>query len=927
MNTKLLSISLALVTSVLVACGGGGDARSPDRPSPSLDPVSLRVDLPFGNELAGLGTNKVADGISARMVGLQTDGVESDLGPELNVTEGTTWTITGPIGNPAIAGLAASVRNINGLGNVKDILSTEFLAEPAGKKTLRLTGTYLYKGVTYSRFADFIVVPPTRVGPPFIDGPEIIPFDPLQDSNATEEASYELSQELKDVAKPENRTGEAKFCANKAFFTFADYAEGQTSALATISNPFNSSNSQESITVIISAISPNDECETLYDDVTDNNAPTFAVKTVKIVPATVKSVDVCVITNPPALTCKSNGELDQDIVATTSCNGLDSATTVVTEATVPAGEMLQMVAKIQYKTESVNANFSRYQCSGAGVLSWSANPAAIYSNSSFSTTAGTATLIGQAAYNQLRNDTSNNNSLVTGSYKNSSTGTVTGNLRLMLSDAEVESITIRPVDNNGTVGIPSADKKYQINYSLLQKDQSFVAFCKYADPAIPEARCGDSTIKWTVGSPTILKVAPVQDVMTKASPATPNAIVNGESTLTATYKNSTLKSDQVTVKVIDDSLVALYLLQQQDDPAQPAVVDQFSCLGSGNYSISASQENGFDFSMVPGSRQFKAHALLKSAVDAGANPDTVNPADLSILEDVTELPSVIFTADVGYYDSANKTCVVAPITEPLPIPSSKPAEFSGETNGLLVTQGDARLGTMCIRVYVDADDNQAYTPAKPAEGGAPAVEADPLSKNGASVLIQPAGTIALQGQAGSACQIFDPLLSANDDLSNQLLLPALFNLGYLGDPAISALPVGDLVNQIPVDALLDAILTGDFSAIPGADQLPVPIPSDLDGVQAIVEGLIATLTGGGGEGLPTDDAIAAITSIVSGLPGGDQLDPAALQEALAGLDPQALATVLADSIAAAAEGIIADPATTPTALENLLSGLGGLLGL
>jgi len=969
MNTKLLSISLALVTSVLVACGGGGDARSPDRPAPSLDPDSLRVDLPFGDELAGLGTNKVADGISARMVGLQTDGVETDLGPELNVTEGTTWTITGPIGNPAIAGLAASVRNINGLGNVKDILSTAFLAEPSGKKTLRITGTYRHKGVTYTRFADFTVVPPTRVGPPFIEGPEIIPFDPLQDSNATEEASYELSQKLKDVAKPENRTGEAKFCANKAFFTFADYAEGQTSALATISNPFNSSNSQESITVTISTISPNDECETLYDDVTDNNAPIFAVKTVKIVPATVKSVDVCVITNPPSATCKNSGELDQTIVPTTSCDGLDSATTVATEATVPAGEMLQMVAKLTYQTSDVNANFSRYQCSGAGVLSWSANPTAIYSNNSFSTTAGTATLIGQAAYNQLRNDASNNNSLVTGSYKNSSSSNpVTGNLRLKLTDATVDSITIRPVDNNGTVGPARDDKKYQINYSLLQKDQSFVAFCKYADPAIPEARCGDSTIKWTVGSPTILKVAPVQDVMTKASPATPNAIVNGESTLTATYKNSTLKSDQVTVKVIDDSLVALYLLQQQDDPAQPAVVDQFSCLGSGNYSISASQENGFDFSMVPGSRQFKAHALLKSAVDAGANPETVNPADLSILEDVTDVASVIFTADVGYYDSANKTCVVAPITESLALPegsiptgtpldpvlvplsdalgsgvpalpldelpldlgnAGKPAEFSAEKNGLLVTQGDARLGTMCIRVYVDADDNQAYTPAKPAEGGAPAVNADPLSKNGASVLIQPAGTIALQEQAGSACQIFDPLLSANDDLSNQLLLPALFNLGYFGDPAISALPVGDLINQIPVDALLDAILTGDFSAIPGADQLPPP-PSDLEGVQAIVEGLIATLTDSGGEGLPTDDAIAAITNLIAMIPGSDAINPDDLTSELEALNPAELAATLAAAITNAAEeaGIpLGDPDLS--ALTDLLDtlGLGALLPL
>ena len=167
-------------------------------------------------------------------------------------------------------------------------------------------------------------------------------------------------------------------------------------------------------------------------------------------------------------------------------------------------------------------------------------------------------------------------------------------------------------------------------------------------------------------------------------------------------------------------------------------------------------------------------------------------------------------------------------------------------------------------------------------------------------------------------------MSANDDLSNQLLLPALFNLGYYGDPAISQLPVGDALNQIPVDALLDAILTSDFSDIPGIDQLPVPIPSDLDGVQAILGDLITALSDAGGEGLPTDDVIAAITSLVGMIPGAEEINPEDLTSALEGLNPEELAATLAGALATVAEqtGLPIDQVPDLSALNGLLDTLG-----
>jgi hypothetical protein len=767
MNTKLLSISLAMITSMLVACGGG-DARSPDRPNPKLDPSTLRIDFPRGNKLAGLGTNKAEDGILARMVGLQTDGVEVNLGPELNVTEGTRWSITGPIGDPAIAGLAAAVRNATSFGKVKDILSTDFLAEPKGTITLTLNGSYTFEGRTYTATpVEFLVVPPKRVPPPSIVGPEIIAIDPL-DADAIAMADYRLVNKLLGLAMLENRTGEAKFCAFESFFTFGGYLEDQSAATATITNPFDSTSNQEAIRVIISAIDPASECSSLYDGDPDTNPATlFAVKTVIIQPASVKSVDVCVITNPAALTCNSNGDL-ADVDLLNSCQGLDSANLAITSATVPAASRLQMVAKLHYENPAnIDQSFNRYQCRGANLLAWSSTPTTVYSagtdgNTDLHPTDGTATLIGQLAYNVIRNDAPS--TMVTASYNNSSTSTITGDLKLNLSDDTVTDIDILP-----KVGLATDDKKYSINLSFLESDKAFTAICTYASGQAP---CGSGTVSWTVGQVDTLKVNPLIGSETTAMPTTPNNPIFGSSGLTATYKASDI-SHTVTVTIVDNALVELKLLEQDADGND--VEDEFSCLGSGNYSADGSQENmSFEAGAAKGSRRFYAKAAFES--------------DPTSFVDVTTNPAIVFTADVGYYDSANKQCVTTPQSGDIPYPTDeisagKPAEFRADKKGLLEAQGLARFSTMCVRVFADSNNNQKFD----------AGTIDKLSSNGASTLVQPAGTLALTEQSGSACAIYDGI---NDNGGGDLL-PALFELGYYADPI--------LANLNPDDATLEII--------------------------------------------------------------------------------------------------------------------------
>lgn len=888
MNTKLLSISLALITSVLVACGGGGDARSPDRPAPRLDPATLRIDFPVTHKLPGLGTNKVEEGIPVRLVALQTDGVEFNLGPELNVTDKATWSIEGA-GNPPLAELNAPVRSAISFGKVKDILSATFYPEktPAGavnpEVELTVKALFKYNGRDYPVVGKFLVIPPKRVvNGQFVDGPALIAIDPL-DSAATVTANYQLLHVLQNVTIRENRTGEAKFCAEyvdkgtrssvdaNAIFSFASYSPDQVNAVATIKNPFDSSNSDKPMGFIIKAIDPAKNCADLYDADATNDPNVFAEKTVSLQPAVVKGpIDVCTIVNPAAGVCNTNGELNTAVEPLTRCIGLDSPTAAITEVSVPAASQLQMVAKLHYENPAnINQTFERYQCRAAGLMKWNGAPTKIFTldtgsgtpTNTLSEPNGTATTISQSAYDQIRSNNSENNSVVTASYTNSnSTTPVTGNLKINLTDSAVSAITIYPLLPNNAIGTRDSNNMYSINLSILQTEKRFIARCTYASG---EAPCGSGTVKWTVGDSSILSVSPANTSVTTAKPTTPNAPIFAATTLTATYKN-TSTADTVVVDVVDDQLVKLVLMQI--DESQNPVVDEFSCLGSGNVSLDPSQQSA---EASTGSRRFKAHALFKS--NEGA-PNAGDPTDLTVYRDVTPFDAFVFSADIGYYDSANNSCVVTPQSGEIPVPvdearTSPPARFSPTDRGLLEAQGAVRLSTMCVQVFTDRGTKDGvYTPPT---ADTPASEKETLSENGATVLVQPAGTAELADNGGSACALFDPLLSSDNPLAGPVLLPMLFELGYYADP---------LLSNLPSDEIVDGINSAEF---PGGGGGGTP-PPGLAEIQAIAEGLSPeTLTAIAEACLVTqDDVTGFISSLTGAIEGGD---PEAGQAAFQGL--------------------------------------------
>ena len=130
------------------------------RPNPGLDPSSLRIDFPLGNQLAGTGTNS----IPVRMLALQTDGVEINLGPELNVTRDTQWSLSGTSDSLAVADLADEVRDAGQLREVLDILSTVRLASTDTLKNLNIIGRYNFQGTPYTITEPFTIVPPVVSG-------------------------------------------------------------------------------------------------------------------------------------------------------------------------------------------------------------------------------------------------------------------------------------------------------------------------------------------------------------------------------------------------------------------------------------------------------------------------------------------------------------------------------------------------------------------------------------------------------------------------------------------------------------------------------------------------------------------------------------------------------------------------------------------
>lgn len=899
MKTLKHGLPLALVVSLLSACGGGGGSNSPDRPGLRLDPDTLRIEFPNGNALAGTGNAM----IPARMLGLQTDGVEDNQGPELNVTGDTQWTITGADNSPEVAKLADEVRDAGSLGEVIDILSTVRLATSDTVKNLTLNGSYAFQGTTYNRSEAFTVRPPIPNGPNFISGPGVIALDPLSSTVPTDVA-YRLLQPLKEIPTPENQTNTVRFCSDSDFLKFNGSQPYEESAPATIVNPFFGTTNNQTVVVTVSVIDPDPAfgCQDIGNEVTPSGggAPFILTakrtKEVQLIPAVVQAggVSVCGLINPETDACDSDGNFDETKYLSL-CKGLDPGTNNIN---VPAGENLQMVARLRYTNPNNPSQtaFTDYRCAAATRLSWSAN-----SNTIFATPLdaqdGSASLISRSEYQEIKD--TNPSATVTGSFDNkNNTAVISDTLKLNLVDATVTDIEIIPVNPD-----PNAPDTLFLN--ILKQGLDYRAQCTFGVTNPVVASCTDACVGWTVSDGTVLTVNPTSGSTTKVS-STDNTTV-GSADLKATYTCASGISDTRTITTVDDPVVELHLLQvsNANQPDQRNV-DAFSCVGRTDLIGTLSPGDTF----INGSQQFYAHALFESDVE-GYNGDP------STLPDVTGADAIVFSALPGYANGDGSCASALPLEIPelpgtgddsgsllsgipiiggildfylgdiidiltLPLeqlpglpgggdtPGLNPgpaASFTGEQKGKLQSNGQLRLSTVCIQSFIDKDGDGGFS------------EDDVIAKESSTVLVLPAADDDLLSFSNEACEILEPALTlgvgtpVENFLPAGLVVPLVYGVSLVADPVLAALD-----GTVPTEEILNALITGSFSdlSIPGQ-----PAFTDAPfGLGAITGGLL-----GGTDQTPgllnlvdTLDAclVDPLTTTVTALLGGLlTIDPAA----------------------------------------------------
>ncbi len=823
MRFREVVLSLVMMSSLLTACGGGGGARSPDRLGSQLDPSTLRIDFPdFPSStpvLAATGNNS----ISARMLGLQTDGVETNLGPELNVTGDTQWSLSGPIGSgttadPILVELADAIRNAGSLGDVQDIFSAVRLASTESARTLVLKGTHTPSGSLLS--ANFILKPPVPVGAPYISGKSVFAFDPIN-SDASESTNYQLLQALQGVSTPENQTGTARFCSsNTAVISFADPQPPTIGmAPATVTNPFPAAGTS-SVNVVVYTVDPQYACSDVNTIVNGVTVQPIASLVVQIIPAVVEQggLSICAVINPSTNACDSSGAYVGDM---SQCLGLDSNLVAV-----PAGERVQMVARISYTNpdDASQAPYVVNQCFLQERLSWSASPTTIFYDG-LDEEGGFASLISQADFEAIADTEPSSN--VTGSYDNnpasSTDAIITDVLNLKLVDAMVSAIEILPVDQ-------SADTVDTLYLNLLQDGIKYRAECTYGTETPVVGACPDSCIAWSA-SDARLEANPSQNSAQTTVTAADGA-TGGTSELIASYTCSNAGvTDRREITLVDDDVVELHLLQVSNGN-EPDVrsVDDFSCVGRTD--LVGTLADGDTY--IAGGQQFYVHALFESD-EASWNDD---PATLP---DVSSAPAVVYTVTPGYANSDGSCSTLdnngtLDLTDPMPVLSYGPvAAFSGEEKGNLQSTGLLRLSTVCIQAFGDANRNGIYD-----EG------IDVLAQESSTVLVLPAADDQLLNFSNDLCEILEPVLTLGSGIPGidaGVVVPLIYGLSLVTDPILSTLTTTEYGGLIPADELINALITGQFSALSVGDLQFEDAPFGLGAITGGLLGGIAEVPG------------------------------------------------------------------------------------
>lgn len=858
MTSNRLALSLTLASSLLVACGGGGDARSPDRPNLRLDPNTLRLDFPRGKTLPGTGSNM----IPVRLLGLQTDQINTNLGPELNVTRGATWTLSGNLGNPAIAELADEIRSAGNLRDVQDIISTVRLMTTDQPVSAIINANYRFMGQDYDVPGNFTIAPPVPLGSPTIEGEGNIAFDPLQPgiSYTTE---YQQLQALRDIAVKENQTDTVRFCAqdangNPSSIVSFEAAPYNGSVETTITSPFDLNNNTQSVSVEIYTLDASLTCDQLGKpvDPNDPNGPVhkaIAQKTITLIPAIVTTMEVCSITNPQPNICDPiTGALNQAFLP--SCKGLDSNGNVITNVTEPAGESVQMVAKLVY-TNPNNANqplLTQYQCSGANRLSWSTQRVGvngIFDSNGIDPDFGVGNFISQTAYEKIASQNPANKVTATFINTPAQSGapaqTISADLTLKLNDARVSGLSITPV--NHTV-------LNTVLLNLVGEGIDYNATCTFGTVNAITAPCPAGAVIWSTQDPTLIEITP----STKAD-INVNSVdgqTAGSTSLTATFSGLTVSGqplDQtVTVDVVRDPVVSLRLLQvERVSEGAPRnsdnrIEDPFSCMSTTEFD----PEDG-GAPIAPGI-QYHAYALFESEqnvlgrtvqdIEANMKASDPNSGFFNSYVEVTDIQDIRFAAVPGYWSESNNpdrvcysatvdpTTAAVPVSEPPPeqLPTNQlftplydrvgrdAAEFAGAEKGELTPIGLTRFAMVCVRAYFDSDQDNVFTANSDDvitfEGTTTLVETNGESEP--SVCKQSEGPIEEQGRLleglpetppdplpAELQPIFDLTNMLDDELDIELgqglILPALYYNSLLIDPPLQQVePVAEQAGNL-----------------------------------------------------------------------------------------------------------------------------------
>ncbi|WP_157581393.1 hypothetical protein [Spongiibacter tropicus] len=845
MKSLRLAVWLLITSSLLAACGGGGDARSPDRPGLSIDPSTMQLEFVDGiTTLPGTGNNR----ISVRMMALQSDGINKNVGPAQNITSRVNWTLT----NTPLAALSSdedgdlSFRTVtrNGIGTVIDIESTQQMEIDAAVVSASITGTF--QGT--SRVGDFTIVPPTPSGAEQLVGKDLILLDPTIPGDS-ETNGYRLLQYFTNTSVPENRTHTVVICSSSEFATVEagqPVSPGDGVVDVTYTNPFTPDGNNEAKEVILFAVDgdSNDACV---------GAEPNGERQLKVTlrPATFSSVDICAVINPAGDACSAGGAFNEDYIA--DCRGLDTDSIFV-----PAAQNLQFVARKTFNsTTDTTQTLTEYLCSeereNATAPTWSVDEPDIFSSDpAVDPDQGTAATIDRLAYAQLVEVVANPNAVVTGNF-GEGVPELQDSLTLNLVDARVDAIKIERTDGLNADDPQQSPDTIYVN-SFLDGIE-YRALCQFSDLSGTEQEfetCPNGLIRWTSSAPDVAEPSAEATPVITLEPKTGVQLAQEPFpfTLTVTYIGSDEDiSGSRNIEARDPGelqALRLFMVPNKSNPDE-VEIDQFACVGRSDLVSSVSNDENF----VENGQQFEIYAVF-SNIPGSADPnlDDPNGPDSGLVY-VTPETEIQFSAESGYWSGSwadPAMCQSISNLGEIPdlgeetggvIVNSPAASFDPNKKGRLKSDGLLRLNTVCVTGFALKDESKQ-------------IPEDIRTVDGTTVLVLPAADDTLLASSNELCETLEPVLTLGGSLSfvdgdgPGILLPVIYGVSLVADPLLASLVANDDGGALPVEEILDGLLYGDFTG------LSADAPDLGFGLATITDGLINGIEQVPGLGLLVD---------------------------------------------------------------------------